>query len=92
VQALVQYKDFGLGLQDAIEAPRARLWDGTRVQPESRFDPAVLTELKARGHGIEDTPAWTMTVGGMQGIAIDPDTGAKTGAADPRRDSYVATP
>lgn len=92
VQALVQYKDYGLGLQDAIEAPRARLWDGTRVQPESRFDPAVLATLKSRGHGIEDTPAWTMTVGGMQGIAINPDTGAKTGAADPRRDSYVATP
>ncbi|MCX7383276.1 MAG: gamma-glutamyltransferase [Alphaproteobacteria bacterium] len=91
-QAMVQFKDFGLGLQDAIEAPRARLWDGTRVQPEARFDPAVLEQLKARGHGIEDTPAWTMTVGGMQGIAINPDTGAKTGAADPRRDSYVATP
>ena len=91
-QALVQYKDFGLGLQDAIEAPRARLWDGTRVQPEARFDLGVLAELKKRGHGIEDTPAWTMTVGGMQGIAINPDTGAKTGAADPRRDSYVATP
>jgi gamma-glutamyltranspeptidase/glutathione hydrolase len=91
-QALVQYKDFGLKLQDAIEAPRARLWDGTRVQPEARFDAAVLAELKRRGHGIEDAPAWTMLVGGMQGIVIDPDTGAKTGACDPRRDSYVATP
>jgi gamma-glutamyltranspeptidase/glutathione hydrolase len=59
------------------------------VQPEARFDPAVLAELKARGHGIEDTPAWTMVVGGMQGIAIDPETGALTGAADPRRDSYA---
>ena len=28
-QALVQHVDFGLGIQDAIEAPRARLWDGT---------------------------------------------------------------
>ena len=92
VQALVQFKDFGLGLQDAIEAPRARLWDGARVQPEARFDVGVLAELKARGHGIEDTPAWTMSVGGMQGIAINPDSGAMNGAADPRRDSYVATP
>ncbi len=92
VQALVQYKDFGLGLQDAIEAPRARLWDGTRVQPEDRFDAKVLETLKARGHGIEAAPEWTMLVGGMQGIAINPDTGAMNGAADPRRDSYVATP
>ena len=91
-QALVQHMDFGLGLQDAIEAPRARLWDGTRVQPEGRFPPAVLEALRARGHGIEAAPDWTMLVGGMQGIAINPDTGAMTGAADPRRDSYVATP
>ena len=92
VQALVQYKDFGLGLQDAIEAPRARLWDGTRVQPEARFDTKTLDSLKSLGHGIEDAPEWTMLVGGMQGIAINPDTGAMNGAADPRRDSYVATP
>ena len=92
VQALVRYKDFGLGLQDAIEAPRARLWDGTRVQPEARITPAVLEALKSRGHGIEAAPEWTMLVGGMQGIAINPDSGAMNGAADPRRDSYVATP
>jgi gamma-glutamyltranspeptidase/glutathione hydrolase len=33
-----------------------------------------------------------MLVGGMQAVAIDPATGAMTGAADPRRDGYVATP
>jgi gamma-glutamyltranspeptidase/glutathione hydrolase len=32
-----------------------------------------------------------MKVGGMQGIVIDPATGALTGACDPRRDGYVAT-
>jgi gamma-glutamyltranspeptidase/glutathione hydrolase len=88
-QALVQYMDFGLGLQDAIEAPRARLWDGTRVDQESRVDPAVIAALAARGHGISGVEPWTMQVGGMQGIAIDPASGAMTGAADPRRDGYV---
>ncbi len=91
-QALVQYLDFKLGLQDAIEAPRARLWDGRRVQPESRIGAEILEALRTRGHEIDAAAAWTMTVGGMQGIAIDPDTGAMTGAADPRRDGYVATP
>ena len=33
-----------------------------------------------------------MVVGGMQAIAIDPASGAMFGAADPRRDSYLATP
>jgi gamma-glutamyltranspeptidase/glutathione hydrolase len=90
-QAMVQHLDFGLGLQDAIEAPRARLWDGTRVDQEARVDPAVVAELASRGHGISAISPWTMTAGGMQGIAIDPATGVMTGAADPRRDSYVAT-
>ncbi|MDE2198960.1 MAG: gamma-glutamyltransferase [Rhodospirillales bacterium] len=90
-QALVQYVDFGLPLQDAIEAPRARLWDGARVQAEGRIAAATLDALRARGHAVEVAADWTMSTGGMQAIAIDAATGAMTGAADPRRDGYVAT-
>jgi gamma-glutamyltranspeptidase/glutathione hydrolase len=90
-QAMVQYLDFGLALQDAIEQPRARLWDGRQVEPESRVPPAVLKELRARGHDVTPGEAWTMRVGGMQAVAIDPATGLMTGGCDPRRDSYVAT-
>ncbi len=91
-QAFVHYVDFGLPLQQAIEAPRARLWDGRLVQAENRITPEVIADLKERGHEIEafDT-GWTMKVGGMQAIAVDPATGVFTGAADPRRDGYVAT-
>ncbi len=91
VQALVQRVDFGLGLQDAIEQPRARLWDGRQVEPEARIDASVLETLAKRGHDIKRGEAWTMRVGGMQAVAIDPDTGLMTGACDPRRDGYVAT-
>ena len=91
VQALVQYLDFGLALQEAIEEPRARLWDGRLVEPESRLDPAVLDALARRGHAIQPGAAWTMRVGGMQAVAIDPASGLMTGACDPRRDGYVAT-
>ena len=52
----------------------------------------TIAALRARGHAVEIGPPWTMTVGGMQGVAIDPATGALTGGADPRRDGYVATP
>jgi gamma-glutamyltranspeptidase/glutathione hydrolase len=90
-QALVQYVDFGLPLQDAIDAPRARLWDGRRVTAESRFSPRVLEALRVRGHLVEAPAAWTTQVGGMQAVAVDPTTGVMTGAADPRRDGYVAT-
>jgi gamma-glutamyltranspeptidase / glutathione hydrolase len=91
VQAMVQYLDFDLNLQEAIEAPRARLWDGRKVEPEARYSPAILDALRARGHDLMVGEAWTMKVGGMQAVAIDQLTGAVTGACDPRRDSYVAT-
>ena len=91
VQALVQYLDFSSPLQEAIEQPRARLWDGRLVEPEARIAPAVLDTLAGRGHTIQRGAAWTMRVGGMQGVAIDPATGLMTGACDPRRDGYVAT-
>jgi gamma-glutamyltranspeptidase/glutathione hydrolase len=90
-QALISHVDFGLPLQDAIEAPRGRLFDGREVYAETRIAPETLNALERRGHRIERGDAWTMKVGGMQGIVIDPATGALTGACDPRRDGYVAT-
>ena len=89
-QVMVQHLDFGLGLQSAIEAPRARLLDGAQVNLEGRLRPEVIAALSRRGHAAEAVADWTMQVGGMQGIAINPDSGAMTGGADPRRDGYVA--
>lgn len=92
-QAFVHHVEFGLPLQEAIEAPRARLWDGRVVEPEDRIAPDVIAALGERGHDIQLHPGgWTMRVGGMQAVAVDPATGVLTGAADPRRDGYVATP
>jgi gamma-glutamyltranspeptidase/glutathione hydrolase len=88
-QALVQYLDFGLPMQQAIEAPRGRLTDGQDVVLESRIEPEVHAELRTRGHKVTTGPAWTWKVGGMQGVAIDPKTGVLTGGCDPRRDGYV---
>ncbi|KAA2211160.1 gamma-glutamyltransferase, partial [Teichococcus oryzae] len=45
-QALVSHLDFGLGLQAAIDAPRARLWDGRLVEIENRVAPEVLVALR----------------------------------------------
>src|SRR6185295_3033506 len=44
-QALVQYRDFGLGLQTAIAEPRARLMDGRSVLVEDRFPAATIAAL-----------------------------------------------
>jgi gamma-glutamyltranspeptidase/glutathione hydrolase len=90
-QAMVQHVDYGLSLQDAIDAPRARLWDGRRIQIESRIAPAVIAALRERGHEVDVGPPWEkLVVGGMQGIARDPRTGVLSGACDIRRDGFVA--
>ena len=88
-QAFVQYVDYAMPLQQAIEAPRARLTDGRAVLLESRVDTKVHAELRERGHDLTSGPDWTMKVGGMQGVAIDPETRVYTGGCDPRRDGYV---
>ena len=86
----MQHIDFGLTLQDAIDEPRARLWDGRRVQVESRIAADTIAALRARGHAAEAAAPWTTAVGGMHGIAIDPATGVLTGGCDLRRDGFVA--
>jgi gamma-glutamyltranspeptidase/glutathione hydrolase len=91
-QTVVQLIDFGLPIQDAIDAPRARLLDGRHVRIEGRVRAEVVEALRARGHEAERYVPWTMSVGGMQGIVIDPASGAMTGGCDPRRDGFVATP
>ncbi len=89
---MVHHLDFGLALQAAIEAPRARLLDGTLVNIESRVSCEVIESLRARGHDPRAVDPWTLKVGGMQAVARSFETGALTGAADPRRDGYAAAP
>ena len=90
-QVMVQHLDFGLPLQDAIDAPRARLWDGRRVQMEARLPPRRSTPCAhAATRWTRRCLAWTMAVGGMHGITRNPKTGVLAGACDPRRDGFVA--
>lgn len=88
-QVFLQWAEFGLPIQAAIEAPRGVLPDGTAVNIESRIAPETVDALKDRGHDVTLLEAFDMHVGGMQGVARDPATGALTGGADPRRDGYA---
>ena len=90
-QAMVQHVAFGLPIQAAIEAPRARLWDDRLVELEPRISRDVVEALRVRGHDARHFPAdWSWRVGGIHAVALDPDTGVMTGAADPRRDGIAA--
>ena len=88
-QALVHYVDYGLNLRQAIEAPRARLFDGKEVVLENRVTTAVVEELKRRGHDIKNPGPYTMQCGGMQAVSRDPLSGSLAGTADPRRDGVA---
>jgi gamma-glutamyltranspeptidase/glutathione hydrolase len=86
LQMLLNRLDFGFNVQAAIEAPRVRAFERTRVDVEERIPAATLEGLRARGHEINVLEAFTAQVGGGHGVAIDPESGVLTGGADPRRD------
>ena len=88
-QFMANMMDFGMSVQAAIEAPRVRPQEGTRVIAEGRIAPEVLDGLAKRGHLVDRQPDFSMAFGGAQGIMVDPDNGMLTGGADPRRDGYA---
>ncbi|MFN9120034.1 MAG: gamma-glutamyltransferase [Gemmatimonas sp.] len=82
LQVVLNLTAFGMPVQDAVNAPRLHhQWLPNAVTVErTGFAEPVLQALRALGH--------TVRVGGQQGtahsIAVDPSTGKKYGAADPR--------
>jgi gamma-glutamyltranspeptidase/glutathione hydrolase len=89
LQMLLNIVEFGADCQAAIEAPRFRLYEETRMQIETRVDSEVLAELSRRGHSLESVGDWNYVVGGGQAVMIDPQSGARLAGADPRRDGYA---
>ena len=97
-QGLVNVLDFGMSIQEAIEAPRFRLDPepnfykaGAKITLaiERRVPAATVKALEAMGHTIELLPEYTAGVGGMQGILVNQATGTMTAGADPRRAGYA---
>ena len=85
-QMLMSVLDFGMNVQQAIEAPRFRYYTGRHVQMEERFPAHVRRALQNRGHEIEIIEPWSMLVGGAQALLVDGESGVFQGGADPRRD------
>lgn len=88
-QMIANVLDHGYNIQAAIEAPRFRVFAGTELHLEGRFPADVQADLTALGHGVKVIEDWSWSVGGGHGILIDPDTGARYGGADPRRDGVA---
>jgi gamma-glutamyltranspeptidase/glutathione hydrolase len=88
-QMLLNVLEFGMTVQEAIEAPRVRAYRDRLVDVEGRVPPETRDGLTARGHQLNVIEDWSWVVGGGQGIRRDPESGALQGGADPRRDGYA---
>ena len=87
--------DFGMSPQDAINGPRwlyGRTWgvSSNDLKVEGRVSGAVTDALKRRGHPIRVVESYTDTMGHAGAIQIDPSTGVRRGASDPRGDGLAA--
>jgi gamma-glutamyltranspeptidase/glutathione hydrolase len=96
-QVLVDVLDFGLPIQEAIEAARFALEaapnfykPGARIvmQLEGGVAPDVAPRLREMGHEVV-LRARFAGIGNMQGILVDLATGTMTAGADPRRSGYA---
>jgi gamma-glutamyltranspeptidase/glutathione hydrolase len=98
IQTLLNIVDFGMNVQQAIEAPR---WS-TRAFPaspfphtmypgdlsvESRIPEPVQKELAAKGHKLRVAAPWSL--GSNAAIMVDLKRGILSAGADPRVDAYA---
>lgn len=92
--------DHGMGLQQAIDAPRLSVTspegsvacEGASDFMQPRLTYAAQNALRALGHtGLDamDSNACQASIGSVQAVAIDPTTGNQYGAADLRREGTV---
>ena len=88
-QMLLNLLVYGMDIQEAIEAPRVRVYTDRTVDAEARIPVDVRAALEARGHVLRLLPEYSWVVGGGQGVTRDPATGTLAGGADPRRDGYA---
>lgn len=95
LQFLLNVTEFGLDLQQGIEAPRIMSWNFPnsfaphpyhpgRVDIEDRVPEEVRSELRGMGHHGLDTAHFTSKASSMHAVAIDFDNAVVAAASDPR--------
>lgn len=90
VQVLVNLIDLGMGLQQALDAPRYRYMSGKDVLLEDEIGGSVIARLLAMGHRRASPPGvLRSSMGGGQAIMIDPVNKTLMGASDPRKDGLA---
>jgi gamma-glutamyltranspeptidase / glutathione hydrolase len=98
MQTLINMIDFGMNIQQAIEAPRwssrsfpaspfpHTMYPGD-MSVEARIPEEARQALIGKGHKLRVTSPWSL--GSNGGIVIDASTGVLSAGADPRVDAYA---
>lgn len=98
MQTLINMMDFGMNIQQAIEAPRwsSRAFPASPfphtmypgdMSVEERIPEPTRRALISRGHKLRIAPPWLL--GSNAGIMVDVNTGVLSAGADPRVDAYA---
>jgi gamma-glutamyltranspeptidase/glutathione hydrolase len=90
-QVLLRWIDDGMPIAEALGAPRIHhqwLPDAIDAEPHA-LDAATAAALRALGHEVRFRRA---PFGNPQAVSLDPDTGLRTGASEPRLGGLPAVP
>jgi gamma-glutamyltranspeptidase/glutathione hydrolase len=83
---LSNWIDYGMDIQQALDAARFLLYDGV-LEVETGVPETTRTGLTAKGHRVV---AAADSLGGGQAIVIDWINGVLQGGSDPRKDGHAA--
>lgn len=89
LQVIVNVLDHGMNVRQAVAEPRIHhqwLPDVIQVEPYALSED-VAEALRAKGHQLADKPRY---IGDAQVIMIDPKSGVRLGASDPRSPDGLA--
>ena len=99
LQTLNNIIDFGMNVQEAVEAPRFCGYSFPQspwphrdypnvLEIEGRVSPELVDALSDRGHLVNVIGPWGI-VNGFAPILVNPETGVYHGGADPRKESVM---
>ncbi len=93
VQVITDMVDYGMGPQEALDAPRFCILDGTsggKVSLEDGIPIATMAALARMGHEVVPVSSSGRGIFGKGQIILrDPKTGVLTAGSDPRGDGQA---
>ncbi len=88
LQVVMNYVDFHMNPQQALDAPRWQWMRDGRVTYEARFDESMAEELRGRGHEMISEPDDAPFGRGQMIVRLE--NGVLVGGTESRTDSNIA--